>query len=100
MRYNRPYTNIQQSKEIHHNAAQSFNQPLVLKFDSKLSIWINSNERKPLLKEWQIAGIADKFRDYPSIITPQTNAILESPNVNIKEEKVRIIDITGIRNLS
>ena len=70
MRYDRTYDDLQQSKEILHRAAQSFNQPVALELDSELSIWVNSNEGKPLPKEWKIAGIADQLYDYPSIIPP------------------------------
>ena len=65
-----------------HPAAQSFNQPLALKLDSELSIWVNSNEGKTLPKEWRIAGIADRFYDYPSITPSATKSTPESPAVN------------------
>ena len=53
-----------------------------MKLDSELSIWVYSNEGKPLLKEWKIAGIADRFYDYPSTIPSATKLIPESPNIN------------------
>ena len=82
MRYDRTYTNLQQSKKTLHRATQSFNQPLALKLDSELSIWINSNEGKTLPKEWRIAGIADRFYDYPSIIPSSSKSTPEVPAVN------------------
>lgn len=52
MRYNCPFTMIQQSKKMIYWAAQSFNQNFAMKLYSELSIWINSNRKKPLLDEW------------------------------------------------
>ena len=81
MRYTRTYDDLQQSKEMLHRAAQSFNQPVALKLDSELSIWVNSNEGKPLPKEWKIAGIADRLCDYPSIIPSSSKSTPEVPGV-------------------
>ena len=69
----RVFSKYQQAKEMLHQAALSFNQPIAMKLDSDLSIWKSANPCTPLPEEWQIEGIADKFNDYPQIPTPTTS---------------------------
>ena len=71
MQLNRPFTMILQSKEMLHQAAQSFSQSIVVKLDSVLTIWISSKIRLLFQKN-------DKLNDlWTSSVTIQLLLILK-----------------------
>ena len=62
------YNNIQQSKEILHQATLLYNQVIATKLDNDLSIYKSTHMTENLPEEWCIEGIVDKFTDYKHII--------------------------------
>ena len=62
------YDNIQQSKEMLHQAALLYNQAIETKLDNDLLIWKNTHMNDMLPEEWRIEGLVDKFVDYKRII--------------------------------
>ena len=62
------YDPMQQSKEMLHQAALSYNQAIATKLDNDMLIWKNINPDELLPDEWRIEGLVDKFADYKHII--------------------------------
>ena len=102
------YSRFHQSKEMLHQAAFSYNQPIATKLDIDLAIWKNANRNTDLPDEWQIEGLLDKFSDchiniqQPSSeiggATMSINALLQKPerernfyNNNKKKFEIRPI---------
>ena len=90
VKYEKVYSRIQQSKEMLHQAALSYNQAIPTKLDNNLSIWKSTHINKTLPEEWYIEGHVDKFTDYKHIImsagpvgsTPLINQLTNKNNKN------------------
>ena len=62
------YTRIQQSKEMLHQAALSYNQAIARKLDNDLSIWKSTHMNEALPGEWHIEELVGKIADYKRIV--------------------------------
>ena len=82
------YSRFQQSKEMLHQAALSYNQSIATKLDNDLKIWKSANQNVCLPEEWQIEGLLDKFSDYHSTIRhPSSELGSATMSINVLTQK-------------
>ena len=100
------YNKFQQSREMLHRAAQSFDQSIAMNLSSELTTWTNSNKNTLLPEEWQIKGLANKFHNYPVIIIGTSSPVKQgttsetNPTINFFQGDKTTMDTTETRNLS
>ena len=75
------YNDIQQAKEMLHQAALLYNQAIATKLDNHMSIWIGIILDEDLPDEWKTKGLIDKFADYKHIIM-SAGPIVPIPAIN------------------